>query len=486
MTGDTICARASGAGKAGVAVWRVSGPEAFAVASKLMDGRPPKGRRAALRNLVDADGGLIDRGLVIFFKGPCSFTGEDVAELHVHGSRAVERALADALFAAGAREAEAGEFTRRALRNGKLDLAQVEALADLIDADTEAQRRQALGQLDGRLSALAEGWRARLVAILAPLEADIDFPDEEGVPAAVAARAGPQIEAMLAELRRRREESNRIRTIREGVRVAILGAPNAGKSTLLNRLAGSDLAIVSALPGTTRDVIEARLDLGGLPVLLADTAGLRTAGDEIEAEGVRRSRARAESADLRLFVVDVAAYAEQSPTAIGGDLMRPGDFVVLNKIDAAGSGSAALSGSPPGAPFSRGGILASRTPSIPPHEKGGPGGDRHGKDEPDSIQQFRLSAKTGEGVDAFIAALAETIRERFSASAETGLSRRRHVEAVDRAIASLERAQGLIATAPELAAEDVRLAARALGEITGAVDVEDVLAEIFASFCIGK
>lgn len=479
MTADTIFARASGAGKAGVAVWRVSGPDAFMIAAKLTQDRNPKGRRAALRDLADADGALIDRGLVILFKGPCSFTGEDVAELHVHGSRAVERALADALSAAGAREAAAGEFTRRALRNGKLDLAQVEALADLIDADTEAQRRQALGQLGGRLSALAEDWRRRLIAILAPLEADIDFPDEEGVPAAVAARAGPLIEALLVELRRHVRESSRIRTIREGVRVAILGAPNAGKSTLLNRLAGLDLAIVSAAPGTTRDVIEARLDLGGLPVLIADTAGLREAADDIEAEGIRRTRARAESADLRLFVVDVADLGQQSPTAIGADLMRPGDFLVINKIDAAAwssVGGMTGGGVRPGPPFSK-----AAASTFSPLEKGGLGEDRQGLPN-----QFLLSAKTGHGVDAFIASLTETVRERFSSAAETGLSRRRHVDAVGRAIACLDRALGLIATAPELAAEDVRLAARALGEITGAVDIEEVLAEIFASFCIGK
>lgn len=482
MSADTIFARASGAGKAGVAVFRLSGPRAIEIATTLCSKRPPTNRRAALRDLVDGSGALIDRGLVLLFKGPCSFTGEDVAEFHVHGSRAVSLALAEAFAAAGAREAEAGEFTRRALRNGKLDLARVEALADLIDADTDAQRRQALGQLDGRLSALAEDWRRRLVAILAPLEADIDFPDEEGVPAAVAARARPEIDAMIGELLRRREEASRIRMIREGVDVAIIGAPNAGKSTLLNRLAGSELAIVSAIPGTTRDVIEARLDLAGLAVRLADTAGLREASDEVEAEGIRRTRARADAADLRILVVDAEVYHEQSPTEAAAfeGLLREGDVVVWNKIDA--GGSSALGGSPPGPPFLRGGIAPSSS-LIPPFEKGGPGGDPL---PATTTQIFRLSAKTGEGVDAFISTLTDIVKDRFTITAETGLTRRRHVEAVSRAIDSLGRARARIESAPELAAEDVRLAARALGQITGAVDVEDVLTEIFSSFCIGK
>ncbi len=436
---DTIFARASGAGKAGVAVFRVSGPEAFAVALKLC-GKLPAPRRASVRALRDASGEIIDRGLALLFKGPASFTGEDVAELHVHGSRAVETALIETLAAAGARPAEAGEFTRRALENGKLDLVQVEALSDLIDAETSEQRRQAWGQLDGRLSALAEGWRRRLIEVLASLEADIDFPDEEGVPAAVAARAGPAIDALTEDLRSYRASSIRLRTIRTGINIAIVGAPNAGKSSLLNRLAGSDVAIVSETPGTTRDVIEVRLDLGGLPVVLADTAGLReAAGDAIESEGMRRALKRAEDAAIRIIVGD--SVSRETPP-----LFQPGDFLVWNKID-----------------------LAS-----PPEES------------PPGVRVCALSAKTAEGVDAFIAALTDAVRERFRPSGEAGLTRLRHVQAVEKAIAALERARARVETDAELAAEDARLAARALGEITGAVDVEDVLGEIFSSFCIGK
>ncbi|MEZ5982539.1 MAG: tRNA uridine-5-carboxymethylaminomethyl(34) synthesis GTPase MnmE [Parvularculaceae bacterium] len=303
-TDETIFARASGAGRAGVAVFRISGPRAFEIAHGLC-GSNPAVRRAGVREVRSGERDLIDRGLVILFEGPGSFTGEDVAEFHLHGSRAVEAAFAEAVAAAGARPAGPGEFTRRALMNGKLDLAQVEALADLIDAETSQQRKQALGQLEGRLSAVAEGWRARLIAILAPLEADIDFPDEEGVPAAIAERAGPAIDALLAELKSYREGSGAARRLREGVSVAIIGAPNAGKSSLLNALAGADVAIVSERAGTTRDIVETRLDLGGVPVLFADTAGLRDQStDEIEIEGMRRALARAEAADLRLLVID--------------------------------------------------------------------------------------------------------------------------------------------------------------------------------------
>lgn len=439
-TDDTIFARASGAGRAGVAVFRISGPRAFEIAGALA-GTLPATRRAAVRDVRAPDGDLIDRGLVILFEKPASFTGEDVAEFHLHGSRAVEAAFAEACASAGARPAGPGEFTRRALGAGKLDLAQVEALADLIDAETTKQRKAALVQFEGRLSALAEGWRQRLISVLAPLEADIDFPDEEGVPAAVAARAGPAIDALLSELRSYREGAGAARRLREGVHVAIIGAPNAGKSSLMNALAGAEVAIVSATAGTTRDIVETRLDLGGVPVILADTAGLRDqTTDEIETEGMRRALARAEKADLRVLIVDPVAPVSRET------LLRPGDFLVWSKKDLGGA--------------------AGKTP---------PG-----------VSVFALSARTGEGMAEFLAALTEAAGRLAGGSEGAALTRLRHVQAVDKAIAALERARTLAASEPELAAEDARLAARALGEITGAVDVEDVLGEIFSSFCIGK
>jgi len=259
---DTIFARASGAGKAGVAVYRISGPDAFRIFNAFV-GKRIITRAAAYVTLRDpADRSVIDKGLAILFENPKSFTGEDVAEFHLHGSRAVETALYEALSRLGARPAEAGEFTLRALKNGKLDLAQAEALADLIDAETILQKKQALGQLDGRLSALAEGWRAQILAVMAPLEADIDFPDEGDVPAAVAASAGPAIRALQESLTAFLNQSVSARRIREGVSIAVIGAPNAGKSSLVNALAGSDVAIVSEIAGTTRDIVETRLDLG--------------------------------------------------------------------------------------------------------------------------------------------------------------------------------------------------------------------------------
>lgn len=439
---DTIFARASGPGRSGVAVYRVSGAEAHAFAGAL--GAPAaRPREARLSVLRDPESGeTIDSGLVILFESPASFTGEDVAEFHLHGSHAVETALCEALGRLGARPAGAGEFTLRALRNGKLDLAQVEALADLVDAETSEQRRQALVQLDGRLSAVAEGWRARLLTVLAALEADIDFPDEDDVPSAVAARAGPEIDALLNELRSYLEDAPRHRAIREGIAVAIIGAPNAGKSSLINRLAGSDVAIVSERPGTTRDVLTARLDLSGVPVTFADTAGLRnTYTDEIEEEGMRRAQAQAETADIRIGVADPAVGVPRETLK----LLKKHDFLLWNKADLG-------------------------TPAPEP--------------APEGLRVLTISARTGAGAPAFLDMLAEEVGERCGSGGGAALTHIRHQRAVEEAVAALERARN--EAAPELAAEDARLAARALGQITGAVGVEDVLGEIFASFCIGK
>ena len=464
---DTIFARASGAGRAGVSVFRLSGSRAFEIA-KTLSGRLSGPKRASLRAIREVSGDLIDEGLVILFKGPSSFTGEDVAEFHLHGSAAVEAALYEALAALGARPAEAGEFTRRALLSGKLDLAEVEGLADLLGAETKRQRMQALGQAGGRLSAFAEGWRNRLLAIMAPLEADIDFPDEEDIPAAIAARAGPEIDALIAELKRHAGAASAAKAIREGVKVAIIGAPNAGKSSLLNRLAGSERAIVSEAPGTTRDIIEARLDLGGMLVSLFDTAGLREkSADLIEIEGMRRTRIAAAEADIRILMIDVSRETFQrssvsretkageiQPEAVENPeygLLREGDFLVFSKID-----------------LNKADLNTGRADRVAP-----------------GLTALGLSVKTGEGVEALLAGLTAAVAGRCR-SDDAILTRARHAEAVGRAIAHLEAALSGLAASPELAAEDVRLAARALGGITGAVGVEDVLGAIFSSFCIGK
>ncbi len=442
---DTIFARASGAGRAGVAVYRLSGPGAFSLVSILV-GKRIKCRTPIRVRLRDpGDGGPIDHGLAILFKAPKSYTGEDVAELHLHGAVSVEAGLFAALTGLGARPAEAGEFTLRALKNGKLDLAQAEALADLIDSETTLQRKQALGQLDGRLSALAESWRAKLLAVMAPLEADIDFPDEGDVPAAVAARAGPVIADLKSELTLYLEQSGRARTIREGVSIAVVGPPNAGKSSLVNALAGSEVAIVSDIAGTTRDIVEARLDLAGVVAVIADTAGLHEGtGDVIEAEGMRRARARAEAADIRLGVLNPsAAYVSRETLA----LLRPGDFLLWTRAD-----------------------LGAAIPQIV---------------SPRGVEVLSVSSATGEGLPLLLDVLAKKVTAGPQAGGPA-LTRARHVKAVEDAIAALARAEVNLGAAPELAAEDARLAARALASITGAVGVEDVLGEIFSSFCIGK
>ena len=448
---DTIFARASGAGKAGVSVFRLSGSSALDAAHRLVPIQI-KNRRIELTTIANPETGeVIDRGLVIPFMAPSSYTGEDVVEFHLHGSAAVESALYEALSAVGCRPAERGEFTLRALKNGKMDLAQTEALADLIDSETSVQRKQALGQLDGRLSAVSEGWRARLLAIMAPLEADIDFPDEGDVPAAVAARAGPEIDALITELKSYLADATFARRIRKGVSVAIIGAPNAGKSSLLNALAGSDVAIVSATPGTTRDIVEARLDLAGIVATLADTAGLRTrTNDPIEAEGMDRARARAADADLRILVVDPTSVSRETPAEVAPEglaLLTPGDFIVWSKAD-----------------------LGSSRPEI---------------EIPVGAKQLAVSATTGDGMPALLSALKDAVAG-DSVARDASLTRRRHIQAVEEAVDALERARAGIERTPEMAAEDARLAIRSLGTITGAVGVEDVLGEIFSSFCIGK
>jgi tRNA modification GTPase len=446
MTGsdDTICAVSSGAGRAGVAVIRLSGPDAGAALSALAGEPLPAPRRASLRALRDpGDGAEIDRGLVLWLPGPASFSGEDMAELHVHGGRAVVAATLAALGRVpGLRPAEPGEFTRRAFDNGRLDLTQVEGLADLIAAETEAQRRQALRQLDGHLGALYEDWRARLLRILAHAEAEIDFPDEDEAAGALAAQA-PAIDALAADIRAHLDDRRRGERLRDGLMIAIVGAPNTGKSTLLNQLARRDVAIVSTTAGTTRDVIEAHLDLGGFPVIVADTAGLRPAGDEVEAEGVRRAQARAESADLRLAVFDATGWPDRDPETaafVDGDAV-----VVVNKADlAAVPADASVGGRP----------------------------------------ALAVSARTGAGLDRLLAVLEGEVRARLEAAGPPGLTRARHRHALEETVAALDRARA--ARLPELGAEDLRLAGRALGRITGRVDVEDLLDVIFEDFCLGK
>lgn len=430
---DTIFAPATAAGRAGVAVVRLSGP-ASAAALTAIAGRLPTPRRATLARFRDpASGEILDQGLALWFPGPQSFTGEDMAELHGHGSHAAVAGILAALSALpGLRLAEAGEFTRRAFDNGKLDLTEVEGLADLIVAETGAQRRQAMAQAGGALSRSVEGWRTRLVRILAHHEAAIDFAEDE-LPGDLVDDAATATRGLLAEMRGQLAGGRRAERLRRGVQVAILGAPNVGKSSLLNALAQRDVAIVSDRAGTTRDVVEVHLDLGGVPVTLADTAGLHASDDPIEQEGMRRARAAANAADIRVLVLDDGVPPVLQDVA--GDALP-----VWSKADL-------RAGPPPG-----------------------PG--------------WSVSARTGDGLDAFVSALAARAAALAAEGGDAVLTRERHRAAVADCVAHLERS--LAAALPELAAEDLRLAARALGRITGRVDIEDLLDVIFREFCIGK
>lgn len=441
---ETIFALASGAGRAGVAVLRISGPEAGPALDSLAAAHArarPAPRKAALRRLADPrTAEPLDDALVVWFPAPASFTGEDVVEIHAHGGQAVVAALADALAGIpGVRLAEPGEFTRRAFENGKLDLAQAEGLADLIDAETEGQRRQALRQMEGALGARVAGWREALLKAMALVEAEIDFPDED-VPGGVSAQALPILAHLEADMRAELADAGRGARVRDGYRIAILGAPNAGKSSLLNALAGRDAAIVSDIPGTTRDVIEIRTILAGFPVWIADTAGLREAADAIEAEGVRRALARAEEADLRLALV--APGDAPDPALLAA--LKPGDLVLRSKAD-----------------------LGLQNASSAP-------GD------------LALSAHTGEGVATLLDRLSERVAATLGGAGAPALTRARHAALVTEAAEAVARAQMALEAAPELAGEDLRRAAHALGRLVGRIDVEDVLGEIFSSFCIGK
>jgi tRNA modification GTPase len=441
---DTIFAPATAQGRAAVAVIRISGLEAGRALTALA-GRLPRPRRASVRTLRSADGAPLDAALVIWFPGPESYTGEDVAELQLHGGSAVVAAVTRALLALGLRLAEPGEFTRRAFEAGRLDLDQAEGVADLVDAETEAQARQALAQLEGALGKRYETWRRRLTEALAFVEAAVDFPDEE-VPADVAGRALPAVRELALELEAALADAARGERVRDGYRVALIGAPNAGKSALFNALLRRDAAIVTPTAGTTRDVLEAGLVTEGYKVVLADMAGLRVAGDPIEAEGVRRARAWAEAADLRIWVVDAAA--SEGRWREGAELARAADLLVLAKSDL-----------PAGA------------------DRMAAGGQRCA---------IEVSAQTGAGVEALAAALAARVTSALGGADFPAVTRERHAGLLRDALSSLNRVDAAALDAPELAAEDLRLAARALERVTGRIGAEDVLDIVFSSFCIGK
>jgi len=449
---DTIFALSSGRPPAAIAVVRISGPRAR-MALEQMVGRVPQPRRASLARLRDpVTGEIVDEGLALWFPAPNSETGEDMAELHVHGGRAVIAAVLAALAKlAGLRPAEAGEFTRRAFENGRMDLTAVEGLADLVAAETEAQRRQAYQHLRGLLGERAESWRQRLIEALALVEAGIDFSDEEDVPKDMMARSLELIRPLAGEISRAGAAQGE--RLRGGLRVAIAGPPNAGKSTLFNRLARREAAIVSPFPGTTRDVLELHLDLGGYPVTMLDTAGIRETTDPVEREGVRRASERAADADLVLWVLDAAQVERWDPPMQAG-IPSPSSaatWLVVNKIDL-----------------------------VSDAER------RRIESKFDKIEVNLISSATGAGVDELVNSVAAFADGFFTPEPALVTRERQRAHLKETVIALRDAQRAGEEGREEIMAEQLRLAARALGKLLGRVDVEDVLDVIFRDFCIGK
>lgn len=429
---ETIFALASGRGRGGVAVVRISGPDADTALKVLSRAALPHERQAAVRTIFGKlNDNIIDSALVLRFVAPRSYTGENTVEFQIHGGPAVVSALIAELNALpGLRLAEPGEFTRRAVENGRLDLTQAEAIADLVEAETEAQHRQAVRQYQGGLSQLFDGWRSRLIGAAAWIEATVDFPDEE-IPADSLKISREEIAAIAREIRAHLNDGRRGEILRDGFHIAVIGPPNAGKSSLVNALAQRDVAIVSDIPGTTRDVLEVRLNLKGYPVILSDTAGLREARDPIEEEGVRRAQARAAEADLRLLVLDGLGEAPASSLV--------GEVEIRSKADLVR--------------------------------------DRRDK-------QLWVSAKTGEGIAQLVDILAKYAESRMEEGASSVLSRARHRLGLEQVADHLR--DTLEVEAPELAAEHLRLGLREIGRLTGRVDLDELLDVVFRDFCLGK
>ena len=432
--GDTIYALASGLGVAGVAVIRISGPQSLQVLKTLTHIKKPQANKVYFSQVVSGTN-VLDKALILFFKAPHSFTGEDVVEFQVHGGRGVIQSVLSAIGnIEGCRPAERGEFSRRAVINGKMDLTEAEGLLDLVHAETEQQRRQAFAQMDGNLSKLYESWRAQLVHYMAYAEAFIDFPEEE-IPPEKEKEIDKGLKTLISAIQTHLDDERKGEKLREGFQIAIIGAPNVGKSSLINALTKKEVAIVSQIAGTTRDIVETHLDVAGFPVVLADTAGLRDSAEQIEAEGIRRAVKKAESADLILFVQDASAKkADQLPKS----LLKKHVITIWNKKD----------------------LL---------------------KDK-EIKQGHYISAKTGAGITG----LWDEIKQILLDSTSNGavITRERYRVALKECLKYLKSA--LTIKELELKTEDLRMAARALGRITGRVDVNELLDVIFRDFCIGK
>lgn len=423
---DTIFALSTAPGRAGVAVIRLSGPSSEAAARTLSGAQTLPARRATLRTLTYQNE-IIDEALILYFPAPNSFTGENVVEIQCHGSHAVIESVSAALLDLGLRQARAGEFTRRAVENGRMDLTEAEGLMDLIDAQTAGQRKQALRQMDGLLRETYERWRHGLLDALAQVEGEIDFADEADVPDALSHAAWPHLEQVATDIQTALNRSERGRAVRNGVEIAIIGPPNAGKSTLLNQLVGRDVAITSPQAGTTRDIVEAHMVIAGMPVTLADTAGLRDTLDDIEAEGVRRARARADDSHLRIIL-----HRDDNVDT----LVQDGDIVLKN-----------VEG---------------------------------------TVEINEINALSGIGVDTLLQKIETIIRDRFTSGEPAGLTRARHTDCARHALAATQSAQSHLGIAPELVSEDIRTALRAIDELAGRSDIEEVFDRIFSQFCVGK
>lgn len=436
---DTIFALSSGGLPSGVAVIRLSGVQAF-TAAELLTGTLPEPRKAALKTIRSRNKEVIDKGLILLFPGPNSFTGEDSVEFHLHGGRAVVQRLLDELGSlAGLRQAEAGEFSRRAFENGKADLVEMEGLADLISAETEMQRRLAMEQSFGGLSTLYNEWADRLTRARALIEAELDFADEEDVPGSVSDQVWQSLETLAQSIRQHLKQAGQGEIIRNGLKVVIAGPPNAGKSSLMNALAGRDLAIVTEMAGTTRDILHADLDMGGYLVRLFDTAGLRETSEVVEKEGIRRALQAAQSADILLQLGEIGDPLEPIETGETTRLLRIGTKL-----------------------------------------------DRHADSE--AVQDYNLciSTRDGTGLDALRQLLIADLAHLSAASALSLPVRKRQVAHLQAALQHLEQALALDAAGLDIRSEHLRLSAYELGKITGRVDVEQLLDVIFSEFCIGK
>jgi len=444
VTHDTIIALASGAGRGGVAVVRISGSNAATILKRISQNKLPAPRWASLQSLYDSSGKECDKALVILFRSPSSFTGEDVVELHIHGGRAnLAKIIQICLDTQLCRLAEAGEFSRRAFYNGKMDLSEAEGLCDLIEAETEAQRKQALRQMSGDLGDLAQSWRLALIESLAQVEAYIDFPDED-LPNGLIQKVISTATALRHDLSKHLVSSAQAIRVRDGLRIVLLGAPNSGKSTLLNAIVKRDASIVSAIAGTTRDVVEVSLVIGGQLVWIADTAGLHESADDIEREGMRRALERANDADLRIGLI--SSEAEVDGTI---KLLRQGDILVWSKSD-----------------------LWSPDISLELNSL--------------EIRQVCISAKSGEGLPRLLEVLCEIVSDESNYPEAAPLTRERHIRAVEKAISAIDIVLEDAAAPAELISENIRMAARSLASISGVIGVDDVLDSVFSSFCIGK